>query len=220
MLATLGLHLLLAWSWRSALPPAADLRAERVFDVIPLPPPAPRLPKQRTEPPRVTPARERAASTPADINQAAEPITPPVQAPPSVADPFAVPAPVAPAESPLDAVVARARRDTGVIDREQRKGKSGVPSVADTPWQRFTDGVGAAYNDRSRTLTSDTYTSPDGEVIYRFRQGGKVWCRISGGVKPGIGGAVGGGATAFDVQGGNGTAGLISCPRHGEWKRD
>ena len=41
LLLTLGLHLLLAWSWRSTHPPAHDTREERVFDLIPLPPDPP-----------------------------------------------------------------------------------------------------------------------------------------------------------------------------------
>ncbi|NNG23265.1 hypothetical protein [Telluria aromaticivorans] len=218
--ATLGLHLLLAWSWRTAHPPAQDTLEERVFNVIPVPPPAPELASVRreTEPVRTEAPRTLDPALPAlpDAVRAAEPITPSAATPAPAADPLAITA--APAESPLDAMVGRARREAGVIDRELRKGKSGVPAVAGTPWGRFTRALDAAHIDNSRTLVSESYTAPDGAIIYRFRQGGRVLCRISGGVKPGIGNAIV--PSAFDVQGGNGTAGLISCPSHATWKRD
>ncbi len=202
-------------------PPVQDGFGERVFNVIPVPPPAPEPPSLRSEKEPVRTRRPRThkpalPALPAAVREA-EPVPPAVTAAPA-ADPFAITAPAAPAESPLDAMVGRARREAGAIDRELRKGKSGVPAVADTPWGRFTRALEAAHIDTSRTLVSDTYTAPDGAIIYRFRQGGRVLCRISGGVKPGIGNAIG--PSAFDVQGGNGTAGLVSCPSNATWKRD
>ncbi|SFD10464.1 hypothetical protein [Massilia yuzhufengensis] len=221
LLATLGLHLLLAWSWRIAHPPALDTREERVFDVIALPPPAREVAQFRPPPARDAGTRKARANRPpgAPVREA-EPITPPSETPAPAADPLAVAEPAAPAESALDAMVGRARRDAGPIDRELRKGKSGVPAVADTPWGRFRQALEGAHKDTARSLASDTYTAPDGQVIYRFRQGGKIWCRTSGSVKPRIGGAEGGGATMFDTRGGEGSAGTIRCPSHGEWKRD
>jgi hypothetical protein len=223
--ATLGVHLLLAWSWRIAHPPAPDARAEQLIDLIPLPPPSPQLPRIRPEPPLSRPAmpkERRARSEAADTGTSPEPepVTPPQEKPATATDPFAITAPSVPAESALDAMVGRAKRDAVVIDREMRKGKSGVPEVADTPMGRFRQALEAAHKDSSRGLTSETYTAPDGQVIYRFRQGGKVWCRSGGSVRPQIGGAVGGGATQFDTAGGGGAAGLIRCPGHGDWKRD
>lgn len=225
LLATLGIHLLLALSWRPPHPPALDPGAERVIDLIPVAPPQAETPRLRPEPPRPrvatpSPARARTNATPADALREPEPITPPPEAPASVADPFAITAPTAPSESALDRMIGQARRDAGAIDRELRKGKSGVPEIADTPMGRFRTALEGAYKDSSRSLTSETYTAPDGQVIYRFRQGGKVWCRTSGGVRPQIGGAVGGGATLFDRGGGGGSAGMIRCPSHGNWKRD
>lgn len=221
--ATLGVHLLLAWSWRIAHPPAPrepELHRERVIDLVTVPP-LPEMPRMRSEPPaspaipRERRARSRAAET--GTSPEPEPITPP---PETVADPFAISAPSAPSETALDAMVGRAKRDAVIIDREMRKGKSGVPEVADTPMGRFRQALEAAHKDSSRGLVSDTYTAPDGQVIYRFRQGGKVWCRTGGSVRPQIGGANGGGATQFDSAGGGGAAGLIRCPSHGDWKRD
>jgi len=225
--ATLGVHLLLAWSWRIAHPPAPrppGLHGERVIDLIAVPP-LPEMPRMRSEPPPPRPAlrRERRARSDAaetDTSPEPEPIGPPPETPARVADPFAISAPSAPSESALDAMVGRAKRDAVIIDREMRKGKSGVPEVADTPMGRFRQALEAAHKDSSRGLSSETYTAPDGQVIYRFRQGGKVWCRTGGSVRPQIGGANGGGATQFDSAGGGGAAGLIRCPGHGDWKRD
>lgn len=147
-------------------------------------------------------------------------MTPPPQAAPAVADPFAITAPSAPAASARDAMVERARRDAGRIAREMRQGGTGVPEAADTPMGRFRTALAGAHKDSSRGLSSDSYTTPDGQVIYRFRLGGKLWCRTGGSVRPQTGGAVGGGATLFDSGGGEGAAGLIRCPSHGDWKRD
>lgn len=213
LLATLGVHLLLAWSWRIAHPPPQESRGERVIDLVPIPPPVPPLPR-----PTPNTRDTRADSRPAAAAHEPEPAAPAPESPASVADPFAITAAPAPAESALDAMVGRARRDAVLIDRELRKGKSGVPEVAETPIARLREALAGAHKDSSRSLTSDSYTAPDGQVIYRFRQGGKVWCRTGGGVKPRIGGAEGGGATMFDTQGGGGSAGAIRCPSHADWK--
>lgn len=217
LLATLGLHLLLAWSWRIAYPPAPapDAGSERVFTLIPVAPPAPVEPQVRPLLPR--PPLSRTPRARSDSASAAA-VTPPADAPASVIDPFAITLPDAPSQPASDTVASRARREAGIIDRELRRGKSGVPEVADTPMGRFRAGLEGAYRDSSRGVTSDSYTAPDGQVIYRFRLGGKVWCRTGGSVGPMIGGAEGGGATMFDKQGGGGTAGAIRCPSHGEWK--
>ena len=236
-LAALGVHLLLAWSWRTAHPPAPETGVERIIDLVPVPPPRPDVPEARPALPRRTAAtpRSRSGSAPAPTVRVSEPGTPPLEAPAIAADPFAVTVPGVPVhdvpvQSGVEAMVGRARREAGAIDGARReagaidgalrKGKSGIPAVADTPMGRFASALDSAYVDKRRGLTSDSYTTPDGQVIYRFRQGGRVWCRTSGGVAPGIGGATGGGATMFDVQGGEGRAGMIRCPSHGEWKPD
>lgn len=221
MLATLGIHLLLAWSWRIAYPPAPDAGGERVFDLIRVAPPAPVEPRVRPRLPRPpisrTP-RARRDGAPAAAVRELDAISAPAEAPASAAQPSAIDLPSAPAESALDAVLGRARRDAVIIDRALRKGKSGVPELADTPMGRLRAGLAGAHQDSSRGMTSDSYTAPDGQVIYRFRLGGKVWCRTGGSVGPRIGGAEGGGAAMFDTQGGGGSAGAIRCPSHGEWK--
>ena len=70
-------------------------------------------------------------------------------------------------------------------------------------------------------MTSESYTTPEGITIYRFRQGNKVYCRSGGHVRPGIGNvAEGGGIVNFDRAGGDGAAGLVRCPSQAEFKRD
>lgn len=228
-MATLGLHLLLVLGWRVAHVPVEDTREERVFQLIAVP--APQLPATRREAPPVrSPAPRTGEPAQPDSMRDAEPVTPPSMTAAPAADPFAITDPAAALdasqetaheasqETALEAMAGRARREAGAVDRELRKGKPGVPAVADTPWGRFTRALEGAHIDTSRTVVSESYTSPDGEVIYRTRKGGKLICRITGGVKPGVGNAIG--PSAFDVQGGNGTAGLISCPSHATWKRD
>jgi len=223
LLAVLGVHLLLAWSWRIAHPPAPDAGRERVIDLIPVPPPQPATPRLRPALPRPAAAASAPARSAAPAPKTSEPeaIATPAEAPARVADPFAVEAPNAPEQSSLGALVGKARREAGIIDRELRKGKSGVPEAADTPWARLQVAMEGAHRERGLSVTSETYTAPDGQVIYRFRRGGKVFCRGSGSVAPKIGGAVGGGEVLFDVQGGEGRAGtLVRCPSQAEFKRD
>lgn len=225
LLATLGVHLLLAWSWRVAHPPAPDTHGERIIELLPVAPPVREIPRMRPQPPlprTPTPAAPRARTdiAPAGTPRDPEPVTPPPEAPATVADPFAITAPSAPAASASESMAGRARREAGSVDRELRKGKSGVPDVAETPMARFRETLDAAYKDRGLGVTSETYTAPDGQVIYRFRVGGRYRCRSGGGVGPKIGGAVGGGEVLFDVQGGAGRAGEVPCPSHAEWKRD
>lgn len=102
-----------------------------------------------------------------------------------------------------------ARHQAGRIDRELRKGKSGVPVEADTPWARFRRGLDAAHVDSSLTLTTDTYTSPDGVIYYRYRQGKSVRCRRSGGV-----------GVLPQSMAEAGSAANVPCPSGATWQRD
>lgn len=196
-----------------------------MIDLVPVPPPSAELPRRPPEPPVSRSAVSkapgvRAASPATDAVDDPHPSDPPPAVPSTPADPFAITTPSAPAPSTPDSLLGRAKRDALVIDRELRKGKSGVPEVAGTPMERFRTALEGAYKDRGLAITSETYTAPDGQVIYRFRRGGKYRCRTSGSVGPKIGGAVGGGEVLFDVAGGGGTAGEIRCPSHADWKRD
>ena len=108
----------------------------------------------------------------------------------------------------------------GTVDHELRKGKLAPLDPGDNKWQRFAQAVGDARVDTSRTLTSESYTAPDGVVVYRFRQGGRTWCRTGGDIRPSPFGAQAGGAALFDKAGGGGFAGLVQCPTQVQFKRD
>jgi hypothetical protein len=102
------------------------------------------------------------------------------------------------------------KRQAGRIDRELRKGKSGVPDEPDTPMGRFRRGLERAYNDRSRTVIEDSYTSPDGVVIYRRRIGNKSICYRSGSVSP-----LGMPGMLMPNEAGN-----VRCPSGVQWKKE
>ncbi len=222
LLLTLGLHLLLFASWRIAHPPAVDTIEERVFELIALPPPVPDKPAPRAAaaPPPKSAARANRGAAALLVKPEPEAITVPAESPRTSTDPFAQAAERTPAETPAEAMIGRAKRDAVAIDREMRKGKSGVPDEPDTPWGRFVRGLEGAHIDRSRNIVTETYTAPDGQVIYRFRRGGKYRCRGSGFVRPSIGGAEGGKAELFDKAGAEGSAGEVRCPSQAIWKRD
>lgn len=212
-------------------PPDADMRllpapSMPAAPVIPAPPiePAPaRRPDDeeqrratarhpRADTARVTapPAPETAPSTPNPIDTA--------QPPDPATDARAL------ARTPADAASAQggfmaglARHQAGRIDRELRKGKPGVPAEADTAMARFQRGLESAHIDRSLTLQSDTYTSPDGIVIYRFRQGNRFRCRRAGGVGMPLAGMPG---TGSITAGGAGAAGDTDCPKGVVWNQD
>lgn len=212
---TLGLHLLLVLAWRlqTQIVPAAA--PERLMEVIPLRPPAsparirplPPPASPQTPPARLPDSRRRlpaASALPAP--------TGPPAAPPAVVP--APPEPIEPAarEAPLtlegEDLLGAARRRAVEIDRQLRKGKSGVPEEANTPWSRFREGVAAAHVDRSPGALLEAYESPDGVVIYRTTQWGKQTCRMTGSVNFGPGRA-----------GGGNVAGDVSCPKGVRWRR-
>lgn len=101
------------------------------------------------------------------------------------------------------------RHQAGRIDRELRGGKSGVPTSADTPWARFQRGVEDAHVETSLSAHLDSYTSPDGVVIYRRRVGGRTTCYQTGSVGLGVAGT----RTS-------GNAGNVACPSGVTWKRE
>lgn len=236
LVATLGAHVLLAWWWLQARPPLPQvLPGLREFMVVPvfttpLPPAAPAPPASaaaasRTPPPRAAGPKPRSAPAAAAPEAVfTEPVAAPSSPPaaPSAAtgtDPFAAPSPAATPSG--ESAAARARREAGAIDRGLRDGKTASLQPGDTPWRRFTGALDNAHNDTSRTLSSESYTTPDGVTIYRFRRGNRVYCRTGGHVRPGIGNlAEGGGIVNFDRLGGAGAAGLIECPAQAAFKRD
>lgn len=222
---TLGAHLLLAWWWFDATrvrSVPSIVPALREFLVVPVlvPPPLP-----ESAPPPLSPRSP--ARTPARVPTEAQPVTTaPAVAPTaesaieSYPDPVAHPSPQDDAVSEEATLAGRARRAAGSVDHDLRKGKLAPLEPTDTPWKRFASAVEGARKDTSLTLTSESYTSPDGTIVYRFRKNGKYYCRTGGGVRPSMFGAEGGGAVLFDKPGGGGIAGLVPCPSGAEFKRD
>lgn len=195
---TFGLHLLAAWLWTQQRP-VATAQPEQVVSVL-LQLPRPVVPRLAPVPtPAPSPLRRTA---PAHPSRPADPSPVPAA---TVETPAAAVEEAAPATSGFSLELAK--RQSGAIDRALRKGKSGVPVEADTPWARFQRGVEAAYDDRSNSVVMDSYTSPDGIVIYRFRQGNRVSCRQTGGVAPA-------------GMKGVGSAGDVTCPSGVTWKRE
>lgn len=226
LVATLGAHLLLAWWWIDAtgvrlLP--SFVPALREFVVVPVlvPPlaaPVPPVPSPTTRnlpsaAPRV-PARAPIEAPSITDAESGEPV------PEAQPDPLAAPSAVDAVPVEEHSVAGRAKREAGRVDNALRQGKLAPLTPTDTPWKRFVAGVEGARRDTSMTLTSESYTSPDGTIIYRFRKNGRYYCRTGGAVRPNMFGAEGGKAELFDRAGGGGFAGLVACPGQAEFKRD
>lgn len=184
-------------------------------------PPAVPLDRARVASPVAPPTITTAPTPVADVN------TPSAAGEP-MADPAAAQAGTAATAASIqdgiaahdDSTAGRAKGAAGAADNALRKGKLAPLDPSDSKWHRFAQAVAGARVDRSRTLISESYTSPDGVTIYRFRQGGRTYCRTGGDVKPSPFGAQVGGATLFDKVGGGGFAGTIACPAGVPFKPD
>jgi hypothetical protein len=235
---TLGVHLLLGWWWLHAtgvrvLP--ATVSAPREFIVVAVLAPAPAPSLSSTAPAAASSSRPRAAqAVPARAAPPAPPVAPqPItpapadSAPPAAtSEPAAEPFPTPPGSAQDttvtgdDSLASRGKRTAGAVDHELRKGKLAPLDPGDNKWQRFAEAVSNARVDTSRTLVSESYTAPDGVVVYRFRLGGRTWCRTGGDIRPSPFGAQAGGAALFDKAGGGGFAGTVRCPTRVEFKPD
>ena len=118
-------------------------------------------------------------------------------------------------------MIDNAKRQAGMIDRELRAGKpSPLAPDPNLPIARFQSALENAYIDRSRTTVTDSYTQADGVIVYRFRQGGKVWCRQSGGAGPSLlERSEGAKLAGAGSRGGAGAAGNVTCPSGASWSR-
>jgi hypothetical protein len=231
-----GMHILALFAWMQQRPARLADAPQVVSILLRLPAPQ-RKPEPAEPPPPAIPLPQRTlpptydvfgGTPPAPAKPAAET---PAAASAAPSPPAAVPATV-PATAPnLDDARAPvtvqdalreqkeadgglglnlSKRQAGRIDRELRKGKSGVPDDPDTPMGRFRRGLEHAYNDSSRTVIEDSYTSPDGTIIYRRRIGNKSICYRSGNVSPlGMGGMLMAGE-----------AGNVRCPSAVPWKKE
>jgi len=210
---TLGLHLLLVLAWltgaRGGRVPEAPQRA---FTFVLVQPPAPPRPAPQVSQPAPPPLpRSRLPATihaPAAV--AAEPA---VAAPPQDAAPASAPqaasAPAAEQALPGD-LLKSSRAMAGRVDRALRKGASPISAEPERKWERFAEAFAAARTSSARTVTLDSYTSPDGVVIYRKTVGGRSHCYRSG--------SVGGLVTGFgnaDLHG----ASIMECPSGLSWTR-
>lgn len=208
------LHLTLALLWlnhaRVHLDQGAGQRHALLTWLPPLKPQARPLPA----PPRVPKAPFRVARPLAAPGASARP--PAAETFPGPAEtPQSGSAPPASAPDAIDVrqMVDTAKRQAGAIDRELRGGKL-VPLTPDPdlPIHRFRRALESAYIDRSHTTVMDSYSQPDGVIVYRFRQGGKVWCRQSGGAAGMIERSEGAKLAGAGSAGGAGAAGTVKCP--------
>lgn len=177
-------------------------------------PPAPSVPALPAvpKPHGVLPAAPDAVPPPV---AAAEPVSPAPPAPAPRLEDARTPADVQQAireqqEAEGGFALGLSKRQAGRIDRELRKGKSGVPDEPDTPMGRFRRGLEAAHIERSMSVQEDSYTSPDGVVIYRRRIGNTMICRRSGSISP-----LGMRGMLFANE-----AGDVPCPKGVQWKKD
>jgi hypothetical protein len=138
----------------------------------------------------------------------------PDASPPS-SDPAPASAPQDTASAALPAalpgeLLASSKAMAGRVDRELRKGASVITAEPDRKWERFAEAFAAARTGGSNTVTLDSYTGPDGVIVYRKTVGDRVSCYRSG--------SVGGLATGFGVADGHG-AGKTTCPTGVSWTR-
>lgn len=212
---TAGAHLLLAGLWMasSTRPPAAgDTQpAMRLLWLRPsVPPQRAAAPRERKREHVATPPRPAAvaARAPAPATEAATPAAPAPETAPR-------PAPTASAAE----LLAGARLSAGAIDRELRSAKP-APLQGNGAWGRFEAKVAEAKVNHARTVSTETYVSPDGTVTYRTRNGGKVYCRRSGAVAPGLEQTQGALLASGGAVGGLSTAGTVRCPSQEPGFRD
>jgi hypothetical protein len=219
---TLLVHLVLLLAWRQGrVPGRSDDAAPAAIAVLLLQAPRPAqqdrpVPAPHRPPAPVARSRQLPSTPAAPPPAEAAPAPPP---PTATVDALAPTAP-APGASAAD-ILARALHDAGSVDRALRGSKPGVLRGKDAPMARMRREMASAYIDRSHVEKMDIYTAPDGEVIYRFRRGDKVRCRMTGSTGLGIPGGYTDGARLAGAGslGGGGKAGFVSCPSHVEWAR-
>lgn len=174
VLGVLGLHcagLLLLSARKAVNAPSEQAMYFELLQAARVEPPKPMVPAARA------PVRER---PPTPVHQPANPVeeadtTPAEEAPSPVVSEFehtSLPE--------TRGVLEKAKLAAGPIDKELRKGKSGVPLVPpDTPMARFRLGIEAAYKGGGAGFTTDRYVAPDGVVITRMNYANGPRCYIS-----------------------------------------
>lgn len=104
--------------------------------------------------------------------------------------------------------IGLARRQARGIAKEVSPGGGQVLSEASTPWTRLRRDLDAAHVAPLTGVQQESYTSPDGTIIYRKRIGNQVVCRRSGSVS----------SNDIGSTGGVDSAGGVSCPTNVDWK--
>ena len=210
---TLGLHLLLVLAWLTSTRGGRVLDPpQRAFIFVLVQPPA--RPKPGPDlPPLLALPRSRVPATihlPRPVVAAPAAAAPSPDAAPADAPQAAPAAAAAVAEALPGDLLKSSRAMAGRIDRELRKGSSPISAEPEHKWERFAEAFAAARRGGDNTLTLDSYTSPDGVIIYRRTIGGKSHCYRTG--------SVGGLVTGFgnaDLHG----AGIMECPAGVSWTR-
>ncbi|MBD8532317.1 MULTISPECIES: hypothetical protein [unclassified Massilia] len=213
LVLTVGLHLLLVLAWLTgvqgpALQPTPAERTSTLVLVQPLarPRPAPAEPPQIPKPRTRSPA---AMSVPVLVSPA--PVVPSSPAPAPADAPQADPAPDSPSAAALPGeLLATSKAMAGKVDRELRNGSSPITAEPERKWERFAEAFAAARKGAPPGVTLESYTEPDGVIIYRKTVAGKTRCYRSG--------SVGGLTTQFgnaDLHGGGNT----TCPTSVSWSR-
>ena len=205
---TLGLHLLLVLAWLAGAHGGRVLDPpQRAFTFVLVQPTARPRPAPALAPPSPLP-RSR---LPASIHTPTPVAAPAVAASPTDAEPASTPqaAPVAAEALPGD-LLKSSRAMAGRVDRELRNGASPISAEPERKWERFAEAFAAARTSSDNTVTLDSYTSPDGVIIYRRTTGGRSSCYRTG--------SVGGLVTGFgnaDLHG----ASIMACPSGLSWTR-
>ena len=205
LVLALGLHLLLvlAWLLRPAVRVTELSPTERETMLVMVKPPRPApaaspqplpRPLNRSRPtPRMKPSAPPEQPTAPDAVARPEPV-------PASGESGAVPAPL-PGE-----LLAASRRMAGRISREMHIGSSPITTEPEQKWGRFDAMVADARAGASRSVSLDSYTAPDGVIVYRKTVGDRVRCYVSGSV---------GGINTADGH----SAGNIACPTGVRWTR-
>ncbi|MEJ7808165.1 MAG: hypothetical protein WKG03_19860 [Telluria sp.] len=213
----LVLHLILVLLWasngRKQIDQGAEQRHFAVTWIHALRPQKAPLPPPRA-PEVAAPVVKRLPATAPSLPQAApttDPETFPGQA--DIAQPGTATATATSAPGATEMIDA-AKRQAGLIDNQLRGGKPApLMPDADLPIARLRSALESAFIDGSRTMVTDSQTQPDGVIVYRFRRGGKVWCRQSGGGGPSmIEHSDGAKLAGAGSRGGAGMAGNVQCP--------
>ncbi|MGX4640149.1 hypothetical protein [Massilia sp. SYSU DXS3249] len=223
---TLGLHLLLVLAWLGGAPhqPAgvAPPREQVFVFVQPVarPRPAQAVPQASSQPrPRPdNPAESATVAAPSRVPPMSRSEPEAITQPPADGEaPASEPASDStshatsrPAPAPGD-LLATSKAMAGSVDRALRKGSSPITAEPDRKWERFAEAFAAARKDVGNTVTLDSYTAPDGVIIYRKTAGSRVACYRSGSA----GGPVTASGRPLDTSG----AGSVPCPTGVPWMR-